>query len=304
MAKDYVIYISTHAVQLICGSSDKEDMIKISDFDEIELQEGAMINGVIMDEGFVTEALIQIKNKGVKKARIVIDSGQVLLRNLVVPMVSNKELMKFTIDELSNINESYEDLVYDYGVLRDQFIDGEQKKGEILCCGIERKLLTSYVELFQSVGIKLKSIDVSVNVLQKFAQELGELAGKTYIVSVLDANNVTSYLFENNCYTFSNRARLFSERGTEAFQNEMVSSISQLIQFNKAKHSTYTIQNAYFCGLNSDEEIGVYNSIMKSLKISAQKFPNSSIICQTSYDQPTAFELHKYVLPVGCLIRK
>lgn len=304
MAKDYVIYISTHAVQVICGSSDKEDMIKIFNFDEIELQEGAMINGVIMDDSLVTEALIQIKNKGVKKARLVIDSGQILLRNLVVPFVSKKELMKYTIDELSNINESYEDLIYDYGVLRNCYVDGEQSKGEILCCGIERKLLSSYIEIFHSAGIKLKSIDIAVNVLQKFAQELSELDGKTYIVSVLDANNVTSYLFENNCYAFSNRARLFSERGTEAFQNEMVSSISQLIQFSKAKHSTYTIENAYFCGLNNDEETGVYNSIMRNLKISAEKFPNSSIVCQTNYDQSTLFELHNYVLPVGCLIRK
>ena len=86
-------------------------------------------------------------------------------------------------------------------------------------------MLTSYIELFDATGIRLKSVDISINALHKLTQELADLNGKTYIVSVLDGNNVSSYLFEKNHYTFSNRTRLFSERGTQAFISEMNSNI-------------------------------------------------------------------------------
>ena len=45
MGKENVIYISSHGVQLISGSNDKEDMIKVDAFREYPLAEGAMING-------------------------------------------------------------------------------------------------------------------------------------------------------------------------------------------------------------------------------------------------------------------
>lgn len=90
--------------------------------------------------------------------------------------------------------------------------------------------------------------------MQKLTNELVDTADKTYVISVIDGNNVSSYLFENNHYTFSNRTRLFSDRGTYEFIMEMNSNISQLIQFSKSKRSQYTIETAYFCGLDDEEE--------------------------------------------------
>lgn len=127
--------------------------------------------------------------------------------------------------------------------------------------------------------------------------------GKTYIVSVLDGSNVSSYLFEKNHYTFSNRTRLFSERGTQAFISEMNSNISQLIQFSKSKQSPYPIERAYFCGLDDAEELMVFESIRSNLNLQAEQFPDSKIVYVTG-DHYKDFHLHDYVFPVGCLIRK
>ncbi|MCR0207105.1 pilus assembly protein PilM [[Clostridium] innocuum] len=303
MAKEYVIYISSHAVQMIYGSCDKKDMIKIEAFHEYPLEEGAMINGVITDDSSILEILKELHENGVKEARLVIDSGQILVKNIQVPQLSKKELLKVARDELSDIDGSYEDLVYDYSVLQSAFADENKKGGEILCCAAERKLLTSYIELFESAEIKLKSMDISINALHKLTQELADLDNKTYIVSVLDGNNVSSYLFEKNHYTFSNRTRLFSERGTQAFISEMNSNISQLIQFSKSKQSPYPIEIAYFCGLDDAEERMVFESIRTNLSMQAEQFPDSKIVYVTaqSYND---FHLHDYLFPVGCLIRK
>lgn len=304
MANEYVVYISSHAVQMIYGSCDKQDMIKIEKYMELPLEEGAIINGVVIDENQILEQLKELKGLGVDKARCVIDSGQILLKNIKVPFLKNKELQKIAKDELADIDGSYEDLVYDYSVLRPSFEDSEEAGGEILCCAMERKLLASYIDLFKNADIALKSIDISVNALHKLTQELADLEGQTYIVSILDNNNVSSYLFENNHYTFSNRSRLFSERGTQEFIVEMNSNISQLIQFSKSKHSPYTIQTAYFCGLDGDEKLKVLSNIKENLGIDAKEFPNSKLVYVVNRHEGLEFVLHRYVFPVGCLIRK
>ena len=279
MAKEYVLFISSHAVQMIYGSCDKKDMVKVEAFHEYPLEEGAMINGVITDDSSILDILKELQENGLKEARFVIDSGQILVKNIRVPQLSRKELLKVAKDELADIDGSYEDLIYDYSVLQSSF------------------------ELFDATGIRLKSVDISINALHKLTQELADLNGKTYIVSVLDGNNVSSYLFEKNHYTFSNRTRLFSERGTQAFISEMNSNISQLIQFSKSKQSPYPIERAYFCGLDDAEELMVFESIRSNLNLQAEQFPDSKIVYVTG-DHYKDFHLHDYVFPVGCLIRK
>lgn len=302
MRKENAIFISNHNIQIVKGSCDKNDMIKIDDYKEYELDEGCMINGVITDEQPVREILETIKGNGVNQAILVIDSGQIIVKNMNIPILNKKETLKIVQDELASVDQTYEDLIYDYSVLRNSFED--QPGGEILCCALERKLLASYIDLFASVGIKLTAVDISVNALQKLTQELPDLEHKTYIVSILDGNNVSSYLFEDNHYTFSNRSRLFSDRGTNAFITEMNSNISQLIQFNKSKRSLYTIDIAYFCGLEDGEEPMVFENIKRNLNIDAEVFPNSKVVYVTDKTLEYEFELHDAVYPVGSLIRK
>lgn len=298
-----VIFISSHEVQLINGSCDKSDMVKVHNYESFKLEDGAMLNGVIIDETPILEILKNVRAKGISSCLLVIDSGQVLTKNLEVPIVRAKELITITKNELADIDGSYEDLVYDYCVLKNNHDDKERAGGEILCCALERKLVGSYIDLFASADIKLKSIDISINALHKLTQEVAELNNKTYTVSVLDANNVSSFLFENNHYTFSNRTRLFSERGTEEFIAEMNSNISQLVQFSKSKQSPYTIETAFFCGLDK-EEMQIFSSIKENLGINAELFPNSGIVYVTNRNNPKEFQLHEYVFMVGSLIRK
>ncbi|MGX8851351.1 type IV pilus biogenesis protein PilM [Amedibacillus sp. YH-ame10] len=304
MASENVVYISTNSIQLIQGSSDKSDMIKIHNFLELPLDEGTMINGVITDEAQILENLKTLKEQGVKHCRIVIDSGQILVKNVDVPALKKSELTQVVKNELSNLEEGYEDLIYDYSVLRNEYTEADKVGGEILCCAVERKLISSYLEVFENAGIKVDSIDISVNTLHKLTEELSDFEDKTFIVSVLDANNVSSYLFENNHYTFSNRSRMFSERGTPDFLTEMNSNISQLIQFNKSKRSPYPIEMAFFCGLEKSEEIALSKMVEENLEIQAGRFPDSKTIYVTNSEKKEKFYLNDYVYCVGCLIRK
>lgn len=92
MVKEYVLFISSHAVQMIYGSCDKKDMIKVEAFHEYPLEEGAMINGVITDDTSILDILKELHENGLKETRLVIDSGQILVKNIRVPLLSKKEL--------------------------------------------------------------------------------------------------------------------------------------------------------------------------------------------------------------------
>ena len=126
MAKEYVLFISSHAVQMIYGSCDKKDMVKVEAFHEYPLEEGAMINGVITDDSSILDILKELQENGLKEARFVIDSGQILVKNIRVPQLSRKELLKVAKDELADIVGSYENLIYDYSVLQSLFEEDEQ----------------------------------------------------------------------------------------------------------------------------------------------------------------------------------
>lgn len=302
MGTEHVVYISSHAIQLIKGSCEQDDVIKVQSCTEVALDENAIINGVITDEQQVTKGLQTLAASGVRSCRLVIDSGQILMKNIEIPMLKKREIKDVVKHALSDIDSSYEDLMYDYSVLSTR-LENKRNKAEILCCGMERKLLASYVEVFENAGIRLLSVDVSVNALLKLTQELNDFINKTYIVSVVDANNVSSYLFIENHYVFSKRARLFSERGSDAFITEMISTVSQLMQFGKSNYSI-PVSYAYFCGLNEQENAVVNESVRSNLHIEAGVFPNAKLISLMDKEERKKFQLHACVYAVGALIRK
>ena len=140
------------------------------------------------------------------------------MKNIRVPQLSRKELLKVAKDELADIDGSYEDLIYDYSVLQSSFEEEEKKGGEILCCAVERKLLTSYIELFDATGIRLKSVDISINALHTLTQELADLNGKpilyrfwTVIMYPLICLRKTTipFLTEQGCSQSGERRLLF-----------------------------------------------------------------------------------------------
>lgn len=302
MGTEHVVYISSHAIQQIKGSCEQDDVIKVQFCKEVALDDNAIINGVITDEQQVTKGLQTLAESGVRSCRLVIDSGQILMKNIEIPMMKKREIKDVVKHALSDIDSSYEDLLYDYSVLSTRQ-ENIRNKAEILCCGMERKLLASYVEVFEHAGIRLLSVDVSVNALLKLTQELNDFIDKTYIVSVVDANNVSSYLFIENHYVFSKRARLFSERGSSAFITEMIGTVSQLMQFGKSNYSL-PVAYAYFCGLNEQENAVVNESVRSNLRIESEVFPNARLISIADKEERKKFQLHSYVYAVGALIRK
>lgn len=299
MEKETVIHLTNNSLKVVEGFVNSSSMIKIENFEEYAFLEGTMLNGVIMEEENVKDVLRMLYQKGIHLARLVVDSGQILRKHAIVPKLKHQEVLQVCKDELNMIEGDYEDLVYDYAILQEQL--DNQDGMEILCCAMEKKFLQSYIDIFDDVHITISSIDIAINALFKLTYCMPELKDKTYAVSIIDGNDVSSSLFVKNKLVFTNRSRLFSERGSVAFVKELTTNITQLMQFNKSQYKDTDIDIVYFCGLDEYEETIVYDVVKITLDVRADRFVNTrQVMC--SLLKP--FPLHQYVYAVGSLIRK
>ncbi|MDD3049144.1 MAG: pilus assembly protein PilM [Bacilli bacterium] len=299
MKKDNIVYLSNENVELIVGCDDHRDMVKIYNYKSYPFAEGSILNGVITDEYEIKNTLKQVAADGYHDVNLVIDSSQILSRNMVVPKLNKDEIYKVVADELASVAENSEDLVYDYAYLG----PSSQGKGsiQILGCAVERKLISNYLEIFSECGIKINAIDFSINIIGKMCKELIQSNYKNYLFSVLDGNNLTSVLFENDSYKLSYRSRVISQRDTIMFEQEVTNNIANIYQFSKSGENSSPIEGILFCGLH-EQEMGILNRLQSNLNISANviEMPSSIYVVNNREN----FQLDKYLLPVGYLLKK
>ena len=114
-----IIYLSNTSAQLVSGVCNGSNQIDISDFQDYQLPEGTMLDGAIMDEDALKDVLRIINKKGIGDCKLVIDSGQIVHKNLIVPKIKDKEIHAIVKEEIDSLENGEHDLIYDYTILKD-----------------------------------------------------------------------------------------------------------------------------------------------------------------------------------------
>lgn len=296
------VYLSNEQVLVVNGKATK-NKIKVKSFLTRALPEGTMINGVITNEAAAKAVLTQLRRERrlpKKDVRLVIDSGSVLLKLEKVPALGPKKLLEYTKNAFSEVAESHENLLYDYSVVVPR--NKGTRGGTVLCSAVESQFIESYIELFSAAGIQLYSINIALNCVVKLAHYLNELAKKTYILCTIDGNIVISSLFLEGQYSFSNRSRLFSERGTEESATEIGRTISSLVQFNKSQKSGSEVTSVYLCGLYQGES-ALCHTITAELGIETSPLPHCAAVTYRKQKGKPGFELSSYLFATGNLLK-
>jgi Tfp pilus assembly protein, ATPase PilM len=248
-----LVYFSNDGIQVLQGII-KGGRLNISNFKTLPVEAGALINGVITNEEAVKETIAEAVKESprlFKNMKLVIDSSLIATKNVEVPKLKPKELEVVAASEFEDTAGNYDALVVDYA-----HIPGPSGNN-LFCCGVEKRVLESYVTLFASLKIQIKSIDVGLNALIQYVSATKDYQGMTFALNILDGKNLVSLLFENGIYIFSNRSRLLSERGTDAFADELSGKLSSLIQFNKSQKSEHTLNLSLYAGLDEYELNGL-----------------------------------------------
>ena len=300
MKKENIIYISNENVQVVVGEVQR-DIVRVLDYFRIPLREGTILNGVIIDDYGLKAVLKQLSEKGINEVKLVVDSAKILAKPAVIPTMNDKQVIQFVKDELSLVDDNSEDVVYDYAYLGED--DNTKGASKILCVGVERKFIQSYIDVFAEEGIELVGIEYAIDVLISLTKQLPGFLDKTYAIMEVDGNNLTSVLFMNNEYSLTNRSRVFSTKGTSEFESEIINAVSQLKQFATSSNHKKPIDDIYIFGLDSGMQTSLFEKISSSLRITAQLLPRSKSIYAVK-DLDKKFDINDYVYPIGYLQRK
>jgi Tfp pilus assembly PilM family ATPase len=291
------VYISNTSIKVVNGKSGK-NKITVKDAVRRSIPEGLIINGIITNENGLKDEIKKIWNEynlPLKDVRLVISGKYVMFKLMKVPNTTPKNILSLIYSEYTGI-ENIDDFIFDYTVINPE---NEDKTASVLACATSRENVGQYIDVFESAGIKISSINTALNSAIKLMRNFSSLKNSTYLLAVIDGNMLSPVLFADGYFCFSNRSRLMEERGTSANINEMANIISSFIQFNKAQKNKFDISDVYFCGTNKLEN-SMCKSISDILGINAGILNECPEII-TSYAEN--FTVSEYIYPVGNLIK-
>lgn len=293
------VYLSADAVQVVRGTV-RGKGVRISSCARAPLPEGAMINGVVTNDAALADVLSSLAESGSlpdKDVDLVVDSGSILVKRIAVPPLRRRQMLHLIHGEFIEYSDTYEDLLYDYSVISRRNPEGPG--GIILCSAMERRMAQNYTELFERCGIRLQSIDISLSTVVHLAQYLPALAGKTFVISVLDGSSLVSSLFAEGHYALTNRTRLLAERGTPEAAMEVTNMISSMIQFNRAQQRDTALSAIYLCGLGEADGAlcDMISSALNAPVAPLPDFPEIQADCN-------GYHLGALLYPTGNLLRK
>ena len=238
------VYISNGSVHVVKGSQAGQK-VNVQSINETEIEEGCILNGVITDPAALKQSL-ESAHIDAKSVSVVIDGSSVITKLIDVPMLRDqKSLLTIIADSFQDI-ENREAMITDYMVIDQQ---NEQGGATVLATMVERDFLAEYIELFQSLGLKIDSIDIALACMIKYIMNINKLFEETFVYAVMDRNTLTLTLFVDGNYRFSRRVRLMADLNSkDELFDEIVRVLLNLVQFNKSEKTNHDITDFYFSG--------------------------------------------------------
>ena len=238
-----VIYINNDCIQIVYGQS-TQNGIKIKSKESVLLEEGTILNGVIIDSEELVAKLFPLRTK-LKNVTVLIDNSNISVKRITTPKLKKNQMQNVVKNEFGFPLDD-DTFLYDVNLYE------ENTENVAICCAVSRDLVDNYISVFKEAKISIKKIDVAVNAIIKFVELNEELHNKTFVLNIVSNNSMLSVLFEGGKYLLTNRNRLMNEDDTEEYLAEIVTKLSSMIQFNKSEKSVFNIHSSYYLGL--DEE--------------------------------------------------
>ncbi|MDL2257997.1 pilus assembly protein PilM [Eubacteriales bacterium OttesenSCG-928-K08] len=296
------VHCSATHIHIVEGSVSGKKLT-INSYVSAPVPEGAIINGMIIDEENFLQALKHmVANKVLpakKTVSLVVDSSNIMMRTLAVPLLSNKEVLKHVQRELSIYLDDAVEHVYDFAVLQPKLNDGG---GSILAVAAGKPLLESYVRVFKAAGLNVSNIRLGASCQIKLAQFLPAFKDQTFILTQVDGNSLVLTLYDKGNYMLANRYRLLNTFGSIGWYDEFDDHISSMIQFNKGQKSNNDVSVVYADGL-TNAGVARIRDTLAGFKIAVAPFPFDKAIALPS-DAANEFQLGKYQYCVGNLLMK
>lgn len=286
MASDTSVYISNESIHIIKAAGTGKSF-SIKDIHEEKIEGSGIINGVITDSYVIRDALKKAKISA-KSIKLVIDGSSIITKVFEAPLLKNNKLMPLIMDNFTDI-ENHGNMIADYMVLNEKNANGG---ATLLTTLVERDFLSEYVELFESEGLKIESIDISLGCLIRYVKSIGSLKNETFVFSVFDKHTVTFVLFVEGEYRFSRRIRIMDENNEDEMFDELVKTLLNMIQFNKSEKTNHDITDFFFGGFRSSGD-PFYGKLAGAVGVNVDAAPKPLVKYNGSYD------INDYIYAIG-----
>ena len=221
------VYITNNKIQVLTGSCVK-NKLQVVNFYEEPLEEGCILNGIIMNNYSLQNTLTQMWQKNnlpTKNVTLVVNGSSITVKPLKIPQVNPKNVPGLIRAEFKDI-EGVQNMLVDYSVVNPKNQDGSCS---ILAVLSTKEFVTSYISLFKEAKIELDVIDLVQNCLIKMMKRLKSLQNKTYAVFILDKNMLMQCLFSNDNFVMTRRSRILADPADEGFEREVGQNINTSI---------------------------------------------------------------------------
>lgn len=264
------VYITNNKIQVLTGSCVK-NKLQVVNFYEEPLEEGCILNGIIMNNYSLQNTLTQMWQKNnlpTKDVTLVVNGSSITVKPLKIPQVNPKKVPGLIRAEFKDI-EGVQNMLVDYSVVNPKNQDGSCS---ILAVLSTKEFVTSYISLFKEAKIELDVIDLVQNCLIKMMKRLKSLQNKTYAVFILDKNMLMQCLFSNDNFVMTRRSRILADPADEGFEREVGQNINSIIQFNKSEQTGADITDIFLCGFPGDS-VQMFPHFASNFGVTVRAFP-------------------------------
>ena len=255
-----VVFLSNTNIQIASGSS-VSDGVKVSKLISSPLPEGAVLNGVVMDQEKLTEAIKlawQANKLPKSEVTLILNSPQLRANRVDAPMLADKKTTEFIERETRDSEYGrFQNPVTGWYVVSK---DAKSKVQRVVYETAEIDFVNKYVDIFSASGLKLKTIHNGVQLATEYFSK--QATGKTVLYMILDGKSLVTIFFAEGKYYYDSTSRVFGLPGTPEFAREIYSSISSIRQFISAQHLTETVRDILFCGLTYSQVNQLANDIL------------------------------------------
>jgi len=226
-----IIYFSTKLIKVLRGKYSNGKFI-IDSAISSSVPNDAVVNGVILDNESLLEAMGALKQQ-VKfvKTTVIIDSNRVVHKISILPKCTRKQMDFVVENEFIDKNTKSDTHIYDYSVITPNF--NGKHRNLVLCCALERTIVSTYYNFFKDAGIKLSRIDVSISGIIGLSKII-KADYKNKIICIVDHNVVNLLDISQNGTMLSNRSRIITDEGGDNYFTEVMEKINSYIQFKKS----------------------------------------------------------------------
>lgn len=234
-----VVYINNDQVKILLAEFKKGEAKVIKSL-EYTLEPGSVVNGVLIKTNEILN-ILKGNRKLINKATVVLNSSNIQIKKVEHPELKGSKLDSYIKKEFAIPDDA--SLIYG---TTSRKIENQYKT---IFMGVPMDIIKSYLELFNEAKLKIGRFEILQNGMAKFVKNKQDLAGQTFVLNLIEGNNLISVLIEAGEYVLTDRSRLLAEPSSDQFLEELLQKISSVIQFNKSQKSPYEITKSYYVGL-------------------------------------------------------